>query len=102
MKKIIIISLLITGCATSKDAQYNKGYKDCASKVSGVFDYIDILEREQKNCFTQDFWRDRIKENKEQNDELSNRIVELDMQNAALKSANEFLVNRNKQCGVFK
>lgn len=77
MRYAIIVCLLACGCATPKNAEYYKGYKDCAGKVSGVFDYIDILEKEQDHCFKKSYYEDQIKD--------------LQMQNMALKAGNEYL-----------
>lgn len=94
MKNAIIIFAFaaLTGCASLKNAQYYWGYKDCAERVSGVFDYIEILENDAKGHYTRAWYEDRIRD--------------LEMENAALKAANRELAkiecNATECTGIIK
>ena len=86
MKRLLFLAaaaLSLGGCASIKSAEYRHGYKDCAGKVSGVFEYIELLEREQDHCFKKSYYEDQI--------------GNLQMENAALRAANEFLNSQAKK-----
>ena len=85
MNKIILpllAFLFLSACATSNPKYCIMKYHE--GKISSIFEYIEMLEKEQDHCFKKSYYEDQIRD--------------LSMQNAALQSANKFLLKLIEVC----